>query len=281
MKIGLVSQCTRRLSFQPRALWPAVLPAVAWNEVLVAGFDRAESSACLLVSSDEYPLEEILSSLYPNLAFTELARLFAQLETLNIKLEWPKFCSRLGHRWIDDWSVLFHIINSAPASLCDWWQEREVSARDLAPLKALPEDLIAGWYLLAQKMVMFAPSKSEGVQTLEWLVDVMLICDATARVELEKNLLQSTSYNAFRICVRQARFHQSSMSEKTHGQKVSRLPWPAKAKTAWVRHGDRDGIEIKLFLSSADELKKQIASLDHVAECWQADTNDGLGEGKQ
>ena len=275
MKIGVVSQCTRCLDFRPRAKWPSVLPSIAWNEILVAGFKRAslgrpETAVCLFIASEEFSLEEPMSSLYPNLSFLELARVADQLKKVKLEINWPDFCSRLGYHARSDWPSLFQVMKAAPNELLEWWQSHDVSPRDLAPLNALPVDLRDRYFQLAKKAVALAPSKSDGVQILEWLVDILLAdfkCSFTAPFDSE--LLGVSTFAEFRTKTRRLRFQQTATGDELRANNIAKLPWSAKTKAAWIRQGDRDGVEIKIFSHSANDLMKQIAVLQNVATHWK------------
>ena len=280
MKIGAVSQCTRYLNFRPSAIWPSVLPAVAWNEILIAGFNRAEvelssEAPCIFISPNEFSLEEALSSLYPKLTFVELSRLSNEIEKLHLVIEWKIFCSRLGYHANSDWPRLFQIMSQAPDKLQEWWQLRDVSPRDLAPLKALPENLLARYFELALKAVAFEPSRSDGILALEWLVDIML--DDVRRESMAlrwPEILKAPNFVQFREHIRQVRFQQTIEREESNELQVAKLPWPTKTKANWVRRGDADGVEIKLFAHSADDLTKLIAALENVATQWHQRSNE-------
>src|SRR6185312_634210 len=168
MKIDVVSRCSRRLDFTAKSDWPDVLPSIAWDSVWVAGFGRNAEASCLFISREEHSLESVLAGLYPKLGFVDLSRLAEALEKLSLPFDWSDFSARLGFHWNNDWPLLFKILRQASPEVIEWWQSRDVSARDLAPLKALAGDeRLTEWFSLANRTVAFQPSRSDGVQILE------------------------------------------------------------------------------------------------------------------
>ncbi len=263
MIIDVVSRCDRRLNFGANAVWPEALPAVAWDGIWVAGFNRTETDACLLVSCDEQSLERLLAGLYPRLGFIELSRLAAAIDELQVPFDWRDFSSRLGFRWSDDWPALFKILRETPVELVEWFKQREVAARDLAPILALKdESQLAHWFTLAIHILKFQPSKSDGIQVLEWLVDLLL---AVKPVDF---ISSARTFAEMKDRLRAARFPMAAQQERSHSDLAAKLPWPPGAKTGWVRNGDRAGLEIRLFAKSPGELEKQITSLRNAASEW-------------
>lgn len=263
MKIDVVSRCNRRLNFYAKAVWPEALPAVAWGGICLAGFNGDTTAECLFIERDEKLLENVLAGLYPKLSFIELARLAGALNELDVGFNWREFSALIGYHWNDDWPALFSIVRQAPADLVRWWEQRDVSARDLAPLRAFTDELqLTQWFHLASHVAKFQPSRSDGVQVLEWLVDLMLSANAT------DSLFEARSFIELKEQVRAARFPMATHREKSQSDLAAKLPWPVGAKAAWVRQGDRGGIEIKLFSKSAGELEKQISSLQNAALEW-------------
>ncbi len=270
MKIGTVSQCKRRLNIDLRSVWPSVMPAVAWSDILVGGFNKAEIEECIFVSSDERALEDVLAGLYPKLTFIDISKLAIAVERVGVSIDWRTFCAKIGLRWSDEWPILFQLVRQAPQKLVTWWEMREVSARELAPIKAINDGaLLQRWFRLALHVVSFEPSKSEGVQILEWLVDLLLLDPDKGRDRCaDQKILAERTLASLRDRVRSERFPVASQSETLQSALAAKLPWPTGAKAAWVRHGDRTGMEIKLFSNSANELKKQIALLQNAASEW-------------
>ena len=101
---------------------------------------------------------------------------------------------------------------------------------------------------------------SETLQHMELLTDVLLMGHK------EELFSQKLSKDAWKAHVYKLRYPQTSQNDDELKQKLEKLPWPVGAKTKFERRGDRAGVEVKLFISSATDLTKIISSLERVKE---------------
>lgn len=209
------------------------------------------------VGSPKTSFEEVLKSLYPSLTLVEWARLVNAVERAGLPLEKDVFSEKHNFRWGEDFSKVCDLILELDEKFLFWANEKQLSTRDLAPLRALASISSFQPYLL--KMCEMNPSRSEGVQALEWMVDLFLMGhDLKALVENPKsfsNLLRS---------LRQKRFPLATQQEAGMADLVQKLPWPKKAQARVLRQGDLSGIEIKFFVQSPSDMKTQLDGLAHV-----------------
>jgi hypothetical protein len=255
MKITHISQCSKALNFGPRVAWPGRLPAFSWRGFLLSGFDREEGHVIELDSSEL--LEVIWHDIYPKLSLVELARFYDCALRADLPIEWPTFFHAYGIRFSEDTKLVMRKVVYMPERVQLWCVQKDVSARDLAPLRALNDwDQIAPWW---QKLVVYEPSRAEGVRALEHLVDLHLMGVALdAVLEGVSNFAEAVKR------LRVKRFPLTEEADQQAEKLVRELPWPKKLEARYVRQGDKAGYEVKLFVRSTPDLQKQIEGLRAV-----------------
>src|SRR4051794_31011717 len=90
MQIRTISQCMPDLNFNAIKAWPKALPALAWGQILIAGFDREPQAAVVCMNDAQVPgsaaeakdFARLISAAYPELTLPELARLLLCLSRL-------------------------------------------------------------------------------------------------------------------------------------------------------------------------------------------------------
>src|SRR5262245_1962039 len=98
MGLRALVQCDRSLDFKPRRSWPRVFPAMAWNGLLIAGFERVDGQALELADCSWL---EAFTACHSDLALAELARLNSALPT-QLAVEFrERLFAHYGHRWCD------------------------------------------------------------------------------------------------------------------------------------------------------------------------------------
>ena len=142
-----------------------------------------------------------------------------------------------------------------------WLAEKKVKDSDLLFKNALKTPLQEGLFLrLADHLAGLNPSFTEGLQTLELLTDLILM-------GFEENLFEnSQSFETWRTHIKALRYPETTSRDTDLKQKLEKLPWPYGSKVKFERRGDRAGVELKLFVSSATDLTKILASLERVQQ---------------
>ncbi len=140
-----------------------------------------------------------------------------------------------------------------------WITDKKVKDTDLLFQRALKTPLQEDLYLkLADHLATLNPTFTEGVKTLELLTDLVLM-------GLDETLFEnSANFSSWQKSLKQLRYPQTSLRDEELKQKLEKLPWPYGSKIKFERRGDRAGIELKLFVSSATDLTKILASLERV-----------------
>ncbi len=142
-----------------------------------------------------------------------------------------------------------------------WALEKKLKDSDLLFKKALKTPLQEALLLkLADQLASLNPTFSEGLVTLELMTDLILM-------GLDEVLFEnSASFDLWKASLRRLRYPTTSVRDDDLKVKLEKLPWPYGSKVKFERRGDRAGVELKLFVSSATDLTKILASLERVQE---------------
>ena len=255
MQMGTVSQCTSRLDFQPLQPWPAALPSIAWQNVLIAGFHTSASHPCCHLEGD---LLQALQACYREITLPELARLFQTAGRLHLQLDWPALVEAYSLRWSDNLQMLLEVLVSTPMAFQAWVSERKLAAKDLAVLRAMPIDTTTERLLL--EIVRAAPTRSQGAQILEMACELLLLGKTDCL------LTEGESAEAWLERLSQARRPITATRDDIAQARVAALPWPQSMRARWVRQGDLGRIEVHFSFANAPELGRRIEGLQRVLE---------------
>lgn len=150
-----------------------------------------------------------------------------------------------------------------------WTQSKKVQTQDLRFLTLLthPEQL-EKFSAITEDFFKAGPSFSEGLQTIETVVDLILL-----KKDSEIQKLNNSDSNQkqqdllkWRQHLVQLRHPMTSNSDDIRKNAIEQLKWPNGSKIKVERRGDRHGVELKIFISSATDLTKMIASLERVKD---------------
>jgi len=259
MELRSLTQCSREFDFQPLQKWPEILPAIAWRGHLVTGFDRNPSSG-FAVNIVDGQLGDLLKACYPQLGLGELARLRPRLEKYATEEAWSEICANWGWRWQERLRLTLELILRLPLDLQNFFDEKNLGARELSPLLALPDTTEVTAIL--QTLRNF--SRSEFTQALELVVELLLMGESPPTLLLQNG--QATA--VYLKMLNQKRRPQTSQQDQIWQERVSKWPWPAQTRGTWQRFGDQTGVEIHLKSSSPEDLAKQLARLETIREIW-------------
>ena len=142
-----------------------------------------------------------------------------------------------------------------------WAVQKKLKDSDLLFKKALKTKLQHDLFLkLAEHLAALNPTFSEAVPTLELLTDLILMGHDEILFE------NSGHFDSWKLTLRQLRYPETSARDEALKIKLEKLPWPYGSRVKFERRGDRAGVELKLFVSSATDLTKILASLERVQE---------------
>lgn len=255
-----ITQCKKDLDFKPLHKKTDSLPSIAWNTYLITGFDRTHGT----VLNIKTPLPQLLKDCYPNLSFAEISRFLERLESIEplyfeLKADILAAYHLKDHPELDE---LIHIVLSLGFQHQNWLAEKQMTPRELYPLRLLlrqkpteaAEFIAKCCDLMRQKKA----TKAQAVKILELATDLFLmgqdpINEVARTAEIWLRFLEHK------------RYPQTRSFDVTQEEKVKRLPWPSHVQAKWIREGDHAGIEVKFNIHNSTELNKMIEGLESLS----------------
>lgn len=248
-----ISECKKSYNFQPDTPWPELLPAYCFENELLCAFERTEGIA---LSLSEQCLPRTLKALYPDLGLLEVARLSQCLAPDHATQ--TQFWSLYGYHWKENLRLLVEKLVTLPLEIQRWLQSKKMNPQDLAPLRSLADlsTLEPFWSTLLKSNA----SKSEASQLLELVVELNLM-----ELPME-DLVKTSPASEWLKDLRALRYPHSTSHDQSADSKIRSMAWPLKSEARWSRRGDRSGIELKLFFSHPQELRRSLDRLHQVCE---------------
>ena len=259
-------QCDTCLDFSPRQRWPRALPALAWRGILLTGFERREGEAMDLWADGACSWLEAFVACYPELGLAELARVWTQLEQSRPELaqEFRRgFFAEYKMRWSDRLSDVLNVLVTTPPEFQNWVDEKKLGARELSPLLALDKSTEIGELLRA--LVRLPLSKSQTVQSLEWVVELHLL-------DRPLSDLLPNDDNALAYYKKLERWRRPAAAELDEDRRrtVREWAWPAHVEGHWARNGDQTGLEIKIHTTSPQDFERKLSRLLSIRDAWSS-----------
>jgi hypothetical protein len=253
-----VKQCVTSLDFKPESPWPVGLPSVAIQGFIIAGFSSSEFVFNHLVEPNSPQALDIWKSVHPELSFAECARLAQKLGQSPWTAE--NLLSLWGFAWRDQQIFSAEWLLRQTESFQKWAAQKKIAPNDIAGLRlADPEKL----FPFLSQVIQLDLSKSFALQLLELTVDLLYFDENPEKIlslwPKNKNDVEFSLKH-----LRALRYPQTTSMDTELEGKMKKLPWPGTSQAKWVRHGDRAGIELKLFVSQPSDLKKYLISLERV-----------------
>ncbi len=242
------------------------LPAVAINNVVVAGFEQELVFNHQLDPANGDGISQLIRSLYFELTFAELARL---LEKSRPHSWFPRaqVVAKFGWQPSDHFEAIAEAFLKTPVGFQSWCAEKKVGPLDLAPLVSAQG---LNLKLLFKDILDLRMSKSIGVKVLELGVELLMMGQSPEDVHSSRLLTmipaQIPAPDTFLEALKQLRYPETYKRDQQTAEKWTSLPWPGTSQAQWTRQGDRGGIELKLFVSQPSDLKKYLQSLSRVQE---------------
>jgi hypothetical protein len=269
-----MSQCNGSLDFQPLNVWPESLPAVAINNWVLAGFSQDLVFNHHIENSSAETMARLFRSLHSELSFAEMARLMGKIkEQQTSDLSWvPLQLIAQKYHWTfnDQFIRIAEAFLKTPSGFQKWCGEKKVNPQDLAPLLAAQEiDL----KFLFHDILNLNISKSSGVKALEMAIELILMGQKPEALSAEVLLTllsqDQSAADAWVDALKQLRYPETFKRDRVLQAQMTALPWPGTSQARWARHGDRGGIELKLFVSQPSDLKKALLSLEKVQDLME------------
>lgn len=265
MSLKQISQCAKDLNFQPRAKWPAALPAVCWKGQLLCGFDRLDGVSVDVSETQNCALHEAIFATYPRLGLGELSRLIRLLrlqdELLFNKVTEP-LLAKYSLRWSERLANTFEKLNETPKVFQDWLDDKQCGPRDVASLLAVNDPNAIE--VLLEHFTLLNLSKSSGVQALELAIELYLL-----EAKMADLLPGEQSGEEWLKKLVQWRRPETSRTDSEMAGKVRRWPWPSHVQAEWVRRGDESGVAIHIHAKSAEDLELKLKKLGPIPQAWR------------
>lgn len=152
------------------------------------------------------------------------------------------------------------IILSFSVPFQSWAQAKKVQSKDLRflTLLAQPEQR-ENFSMVTDEYFKSNPTFSEGLQTLETVVDLILM-------KKHHQIPSFIDAHEWRLQLSKVRHPVTTANDDVRKLTIENLKWPQGSKIKVERRGDRHGVEVKFFVSSPSDLTKLIASLERVKD---------------
>lgn len=261
-----IKQCVNVFDFKPESPWPVGLPAVAIQGLVIAGFSSSEFVFNHLVEPNSTQALDIWKSVHPDLSFAECARLSLKLQ--NSPWTPETLLSLWGFPWRDQQVVAAEWLLCQTESFQKWAAQKKLAPNDIAGLRVVATEKLSPFL---SEVIQRDLSKSFALQLLELSVDLLYFEESSEKIlslwPKNKNDIELSLKN-----LKALRYPQTTALDLQLEGQMKSLPWPGTSQAKWVRHGDRAGIELKLFVSQPSDLKKYLVSLERVQNIFdQAD----------
>jgi len=235
---------------------------VAWalGDQLISGFQFSLTESAL-VQAPTNPRQhaDYFFQVHPNLSLIQICHLVLKPQFLEL-FDVDYFFSRWGKGQRQNAMALCESLTSSPEALQAWFHEKDLRPQDLAPWRALPK---GEFNFLTENFLKARPSKSEGVQIIEWTVDLLLMGTA------KEALLEKFQGSAAEVLknLKALRYPQTSTRD-LKWQDQMQLSWPSNLQARFQRRGDRSGYDLQFFVTNPVELQKTLMSLEKVIKEW-------------
>ncbi len=237
---------------------------LAWaiDDQLISGFTLSKGAQALSIplgdtkSNVDYFYEVNPKLSVPQVCFLINSPVFSTL------FDSDYFFSCWGKGQKENVSTLAASLITFPMELLCWIHEKDVGVQDLAPLKAISFEQIRPF---TEFFLKTRPSKTEGVQILELVVDLTLL--GTPQEIILSAMAADAQVTLKNLKV--LRYPNTIERDQDLKGKLL-LSWPSNVQTKFQRRGDKAGFDLQLFVSSSAELKKTVTHLEKVVEEWKS-----------
>jgi hypothetical protein len=266
MEIIKFTQCASSLNFEPlQTLKPGLTPT-AYEGELLNGFQSEDLAVALNYNIEDCKLFTLLKSLYDDLSYVEVLRLHTCLEKTPHLTEQTteEFFSTFGLKLDENLKQTNLLVIKLPSCFLNWCVLKKMGPQDFAPLKSFSE----GIPKLRPFLEKFnhSVSKSDGAQIFELLIELLMMdqnMDYLLQLELPQWLPK----------LKKMRYPLTSEHAQIKEALVQKMNWPLHSQAKWVRKGDKSGVELKLFFSHPQDLKRSLIKLEQIEmkDLWSID----------
>lgn len=245
----------QQLQFFPLINWPTSLPAISIGNVIVAGVIDSNDSQTMHQLNFESPekTSQQFFDIHPLLTLPEIARVIHHPVSEGW-LDKDRLIQNYGFYPSPDFYKVCKLLVQLPLDFQNLMGIKKMGLSELLPLLSLDLETVLK---VTQSILERSESKSETVQRIEWLSDLILIHNSVENF-LPMSLIQ----------LRALRFPETT--QRDDSLKNTRLPWSTPIKTKMHRKGDAAGFDIQFFAGSPSELEKIAENLKKVASSWNS-----------
>ncbi len=252
MKIMKVSQCKKNFDFKPAAMWLSSLPAYAWGDELICGFDLNPECNAVDLKAEGNRIELAFASIHRNLSLAELARLY--IKNIFKDDQFAVLLEKNSLRFSESLTDLFVKLADSPIEFQNWTAEKKLGAKELFVLKAVGHMHEIRTLLL--NISSQNPSRQIGIQILENAVELFLMGHD------QDELLSADDDWAARL----EKLRNPMISAKTtlRQSELANLPWPKFITARVTQHEASLVNEVRLQFKNLSELKRNIEALKKI-----------------
>jgi hypothetical protein len=273
MELINFTQCTTNLNFDPIHNLNIYLTPTAYSSELLNGFNHEPSIKVLNCNRTDGKLLPLLKNLYNELSYIEILRLSSCLEKVPHLLgdnTQEEFFSTFGLKLDINLKQINLLVTQLPQQFLNWCAEKKWGPQDFAPLRSFSEGIsqLAPYLEKLNRVdTKNSPfSKSDGTQVFELLVELLM---------LNKNLtrLLSLELSQWLPILKRERFPITTTQNQNKEDQLKKFSWPLHSQAKWARKGDKSGVELKLFISNAQELERSLIKLEQLKgkDLWSID----------
>ena len=166
----------------------------------------------------------------------------------------------------DNLTSIFEILLNAPQGFQNWVNEKQIGPRELSPLRAVIKDrsqIHQNLHFLNElysRLTKFQPSRSIGVQALEWAIEIYMMQE-----DPFQDLSFDQSFDQWHSWLKEKRFSRRYQTKEYLEKQLKTVSWPRGSKVSIFEAGDKMGLEVRLQAADASELTQKAQTLTQTA----------------
>lgn len=235
---------------------------------VIKGFYQLKNPKSQLIATelkDKKTNVDLFFNIVHNLSLVQMGFLLNS-DKFSVVFDENYFFSKLKFGSVESIKKLAPKLVTMPFNFLNWLHQKAIAAQDLAPLHALDVERLHSYF---EPILMARPSKTEGIQILELLVDLILLEKSES---LLQEALKGPTANLVLKNLKELRYPQTAARDQQQAQ--NQLNWPGQVTAKFQRRGDRSGYDLHFFASHPSELKKTLQQLEKVAEEWKSQSQN-------
>jgi len=256
--MNLVTETDDNLQFQflaEKESGVSHLPQYVWKSLVLNGFNSKSSEVVELKATFSKSFHHV----YPELSLIELARVYQVMLNSSdfTDTDHDEFLNIYKIRPSSQTKRILLEVPKLPGNFGSWCNEKNLCPSDLISLLSLSD-----WSQVSETLVCltrFKPSKSNGIQAIELIVELLLMNhDPSPKAD--------ESFPSWLKRLKQMRYPLRTSQTKSSVDMINELAWPPRTKAQWRASGDQDSLQVQLEARSLQEFEKKLHQLNKVVE---------------